>query len=163
MGPEWQMASQPRGKTYDTAGTQKTEIIELPLGLRHIVAQEAVTLDQAIQAREITYGEWYQDRLATVTIQMAARALSVPFPALLMNFSLGWNLDVITGEFSLSQAQVKKLTDTLELMTINEVLARALALAPTKIVAGPLANVVDLVAAGGLLEFFTYLVLAQIS
>ena len=38
-------------------------------------------------------------------------------------------------------------------MTINEVLALALALGPTKFVAGPLAIVVDLVAAGGLLEF----------
>ena len=50
-----------------------TEIIKLPVGrLRHIVANEAVNLDQAIQAREITEGEWYQDRLATVTLEMAA-------------------------------------------------------------------------------------------
>ena len=32
--------------------------IKLPLGLRHIVAHEAVNLDQAMQAREITLGEW---------------------------------------------------------------------------------------------------------
>ena len=40
-------------------------------------------------------------------------------------------------------------------------LALALALAPTKFVAGPLAIVVDLVTSGGVLDFYTYLVLAQ--
>ena len=43
----------------------------------------------------------------------------------------------------------------------NEVLALVLALEPTKFVAGPLAMLVDLVTAGGVLEFYTYLVLAQ--
>ena len=57
-----------------------TEIYKLPFGLRHIVAHEAVNLDQAIQACEITYGEWYQDRLATVTLEMADRTLSVSIP-----------------------------------------------------------------------------------
>ena len=46
-------------------------------------------------------------------------------------------------------------------MTVNEVLALALALGPTKFVADPLAIIVDLVAAGCLLEFYTYLVQAQ--
>ena len=76
-------------------------------------------MEQTIQAREITYGEWYQDRLATVTLP----ALSVIIPALLTSFGLGWNLDVVTDEFNLSRTQVKKLTDTLELMTANEVIA----------------------------------------
>ena len=75
--------------------------------------------------------------------------------------SLVWNLGVITDEFKLNSTQVKKLTETLELETIKEVLPLALALGPTKFVAGPLAIVVDLVAAGVLLEFYTYLVLAQ--
>ena len=44
-----------------------TEIIKLSVGLRHSVAHEAVNLDQEIQAREVTYGEWHEDRLATVT------------------------------------------------------------------------------------------------
>ena len=74
---------------------------------------------------------------------------------------LGWNLDVITDEFKLNRPQLKKLTATLELMTINEVLALALASGHTEFVAGPLAIVVDLVAAGDLLDFYTYLVLAQ--
>ena len=86
--------------------TDNTDINKLPLGLRHIVAHEAVNLDQAIQAREITYGEWYHDRLAAVTLQMAARALSVSFPALLTSFGLGWHLDVITDEFCLNREQV---------------------------------------------------------
>ena len=53
------------------------------------------------------------------------------------------------------------MTETLEVMTINEVVALALALGPTKLVVGPLAIVVVLVAAGNLLEFHTYLVLPQ--
>ena len=92
---------------------------------------------------------------------MAARALSVSFPALMTSFGLGWNLDVITDEFKLNRPQVTKLTEPFELMTVNEVLALALFLGPTKFLAGPLAVVVDLVAARVLLEFYTYLVQAQ--
>ena len=66
-----------------------TENIKLPPGLRLIVAHEAVNLDQAIQAREITYGEGYQDLLATMTLATAARALSVSFSVLLTKFGLG--------------------------------------------------------------------------
>ena len=71
---------------------ENTEIVKLPLGLRHIVAlvaHEAVTLEQAIQSREMTYGEWYQDGLATVSLPMAARELSISFPALLTSFASG--------------------------------------------------------------------------
>ena len=39
---------------------ENTETIKLPLGLRHFVAHEAVILERAIQARETTYGGWYQ-------------------------------------------------------------------------------------------------------
>ena len=51
----------------------------MPLGVRHLVAQEAVTLDELVQAREVTYGDWYQDRLATVSLETAATGLSVSF------------------------------------------------------------------------------------
>ena len=73
----------------------------------------------------------------------------------------GLELDVITDAFKLNRPRVKKLAENLELMTFNKVLANALALGPTKFVAGPLAIVVDLVDAGDLLEVYTYLVLAQ--
>ena len=96
------------------------------------MAHKAVNLDQAIQAREITYGEWYLDLLATVTFEIAARALSVSFPAFLTSFGLGWHFDVTTDEFNLNREQVKKLTDTLKRTTVNEVLALALALGTTK-------------------------------
>ena len=66
-----------------------TEIIKMPLGVRHLVAQEAVHLEALVQAREATYGDWYQDRMATVTLEMAARGLSTSFPALLTSFGLG--------------------------------------------------------------------------
>ena len=140
---------------------ENTENNQLPLGLRLIVTDEAVILEQAIQAGKITYGEWYHDRLATVTLPMATRAQSISFPGLLTSFGLGWNFDVVTDEFNLSRTQVKKLTDPLQLMTVNEVLALPLALGPTRFVAGRLAIVVNLVAGGGLLELYTYLVLAQ--
>ena len=131
------------------------------MGLRHIVAREAVTLDQSVQAREVTYGDWYNDRFATVTLEIAVRTLSVSFHALLTSFGLGWHLDVIADEFRLTDGQLQKLTGVLKWTTVNEVLALALALGPTKFVAGPLAIVVDLVTTGGVLEFHTYLVLAQ--
>ena len=133
----------------------------MPLGVRHIVDHEAVILDQLVQAREVTYGDWHHDRLATVTLEMAARALSVSFRALLTRFGLGWHLDVIADEFRLTDGQLQQLIDILKGTTVNEVLALALALGLTKFVAGPLAIVVDLVTAGGVLEFYTYLVLTQ--
>ena len=62
------------------------------------------------------------------------------------SFNLGWNLNVVTDELNLSRTQVKKLTETLAVMTVSEVLELALALGPTKYVAGPQAIVVDIVA-----------------
>ena len=56
-----------------------SEIIKMPLGMRHIVAHEAVTLNNLVQAKEATYGDWYNDRLATVTLEVVARTLSVSF------------------------------------------------------------------------------------
>ena len=87
-----------------------TEIIKVLLGFRHIVAQEAVTLEQTVQTtRELTYGEWDENQLAMVTLPTADRALSVSSPALMTSFGLGWNLDIITDEFKLNRTQVKKL------------------------------------------------------
>ena len=138
-----------------------TEIIKKPLGIRHIVAHEAVTFSNLVQAKEATYGDWYNDRLATVTLEMTARTLSVSFQALLTSFGLGWHMDVIADEFNQTDGQLQRLTETLKETSVNEVLALAIALGPTKFVAGPLAIVVDLVTSGGVLEFYTYLVLAQ--
>ena len=70
-------------------------------------------------------------------------------------------MDVVADEFNLTDGQLQKLTDVLKGTSVNEVLALALALGPTKFVAGPLAIVVDLVTSFGVLEFYTYLVLAQ--
>ena len=139
----------------------KTEIIKMPLGIRHIVAHEAVTLSNLVQAKEAIYGDWYEDRLTTVTLEMTARTLSVFFQALLTSFGLGWHMDVIADEFNLTDGQLQRLTEILKETSVNEVLALALALGPTKFAAGPLAIVVDLVTSGGVLEIYTYLVLAQ--
>ena len=138
-----------------------TEIIKMPLGIRHIVAHEAVTLNKLVQATEATYGDWYNDRLATITLEMAVRTLSVSFHALLTSFGMGWHMDVIADEFNLTDGQLQKLTDVLKGTSVNEVLALALALGPTKFVAGPLAIVVVLVTSSGVLEFYTFFVLAQ--
>ena len=138
-----------------------TELVKMPLGIRHIVAHEAVTLSILVQAKEATYGDWYNDRPATVTLEIAARILSVSFYAMLTNFGLGWHMDVIADEFNLTDGQLQKITEVLKETSVNEVLALALAVGPTKFVAGPLAIVVDLDTSGGVLEFYTYLVLAQ--
>ena len=89
-----------------------TEIIKMPLSIRHIVAHEAVTLSNLVQAKEATYGDWYNDRLATVTLEMTARTLSVSFQALLTSFGLGWHMDVIADEFNLTDGQLRRLTET---------------------------------------------------
>ena len=102
----------------------------MPLGIRHIVAHEAVTLNKLVQAKEATYGDWYNDRLATVTLEIAARTLSVSFHALVTSFGLGWHMDVIADEFNLTDGQIQKLTDVLRGTSVNEVLALALALGP---------------------------------
>ena len=39
-----------------------TEIIKMSLGIRHIVAHEAVTLSILVQAKDVTCGDWYNDR-----------------------------------------------------------------------------------------------------
>ena len=130
-----------------------SEIIKVPLGIRHLVAHEAVTLNNLVQAKEATYGDWYNDRLATVTIEMVARTLSVSFHALLTSFGLGWHMDVVADEFNLTDGQLQKLTDVLKGTSVDEVLALALALGPTKFVAGPLAIVMDLVTSCGVVEF----------
>ena len=43
-----------------------SEIIKMLLGIRHIGAHEAVTPNNLVRAKEATYGDWYNDRLATV-------------------------------------------------------------------------------------------------
>ena len=138
-----------------------SEIIKMPLGIKHILAHEAVTLNNLVQAKEVTYGDWYNDRLATVTLEMVTRTLSVSFHALLTSFGRGWHMDVVADEFNLTDGQLQKLTDVLKGTSVNEVLALVLALGPTKFVAGPLAFVVDLVTSCGVLEFYSYLVLVQ--
>ena len=92
---------------------------------------------------------------------MTARTLSVSFQALLTSLGLGWHMDVIADEFNLTDGKLQRLTKTLKETSVNEVLALALALGPTKFVVGPLAIVVDLVTSGRVLESYTYLDLAQ--
>ena len=106
-----------------------------------------------MQVKEATYGDWNNDRLVTVTLEKAARTLSVSFHALLTSFGLGWHMDVIADDFNLTDGHLQKFTDVLNGTSVNEVLALALALGPTKFVAGPLAFVVDLVTSSGVLDF----------
>ena len=79
-----------------TQFADNTEIIKMPLGIRHIVAHEAVTLSNL------------------VTLEMVARTLSVFFYALLTSFGLGWHMDVIADEFNLTDGQLQKLTEVLK-------------------------------------------------
>ena len=77
------------------------------------------------------------------------------------SLGLGWNIDVIAAEFSLTNAQADKLLETIGEATVGEVLALALTMGPTKFVAGPLAMIVDVVISGNLTTFYRYLILAQ--
>ena len=53
---------------------EATEIIKLPLGLRYIVAREAVVLGQAVQACERINAEWYHVQFATVELPETVRS-----------------------------------------------------------------------------------------
>ena len=51
-----------------------TEIIELPPGLRYIVARDTAVLEQAVQACERNNAEWYKVQFARVALPETARA-----------------------------------------------------------------------------------------
>ena len=90
-----------------------------------------------------------------------AREHDCPLEAFCTSLGLGWNIDVIAAEFSLTNVQADKLLETTGEATVGEVLALALTMGPTKFVAGPLALLVDIVTSGDLIAFYSYLVLAQ--
>ena len=137
------------------------EPVKLSVGLRCIVAIEATNLKAEVDAAAITYAYWYQTRFATRTLAEVARELSCPLEAFCTSIGLGWNLEVVTSEFSLTTTQADKLLETIGEATVGEILALALATGPTKFVAGPLALLVDIVIACDLTVFYSYLVLAQ--
>ena len=91
-----------------------------------------------------------------------ARELDCPMEAFCTSLGMGWNIDVVAAEFSLTTIQADKLLETIgEAATVGEVLALALAMGPAKFVAGPLALLVDIVVSCDLTSFYSYLVLAQ--
>ena len=137
------------------------EPVKLPVGLRCIVAMEATNLKAEVDAAATTYAYWYQTRFATRTLAEVARELNCPLEAFCTSLGLGWNLEVLTSEFSLTSTQTDKLLETIGEATVGEILALALEMGPTKFVAGPLALLADMVIACDLTVFYSYLVLAQ--
>ena len=137
------------------------EPVKLPVGLRHIVAAEATNLKDEVDAASITYAHWYRTRFVDRTLADVARELDCPLEFFCTSLGLGWNIDVIAAEFSLTNAQADKLLETIGEATVGEVLALALTMGPTKFVAGPLAMLVDIVISGDLITFYSYLILAQ--
>ena len=137
------------------------EPVKLSVGLRCIVAIEATNLKAEVDAAATTYAYWYQTRFATRTLAEVARGLNCPLEAFCTSLGLGWNLEVVTSEFSLTTTQADKLLETIREATVGEILALALAMGPTKFVAGPLALLVDIVISCDLTVFYSYLVLAQ--
>ena len=137
------------------------EPVKLPVGVRHIVGTEATNLKDEVDATSITYAQWYQARFVDRTLAEVAREHDCPLEAFCTSLGLGWNIDVIAAEFSLTNVQADKLLETIGEATIGEVLALALTMGPTKFVAGPLALLVDIVTSGDLVAFYSYLVLAQ--
>ena len=56
--------------------------IQLPVGLRSIIAQEAVHLKAKVEARAATYANWYRTRMVERTLGDIARELSLPLEAI---------------------------------------------------------------------------------
>ena len=137
------------------------EPVKLPVGIRHIVANEATNLKHEVDAASITYAHWYQARFVDRTLAEVAREHDCPLEAFCTSPGLGWNIDVIAAEFSLTNVQADKLLETIGEATVGEVLALALAMGQTKFVAGPLALLINIVTSGDLITFYSYLVLAQ--
>ena len=137
------------------------EPVKLPVGLRHIVAAEATNQKTEVDAAGTTYAQWYQTRFVSRTLAEVARELNCPLEAFCTSLGLGWNIEVVTAEFSLTTIQADKLLETIGETTIGEVLALALTMGPTKFVAGPLALLVDIVVSCDLTSFYSYLVIAQ--
>ena len=117
--------------------------------------------ENEVDAASITYAHWYQARFKNRTLAEVAREHDCPLEAFCTSLGLGWNIDVIAAEFSLTNVQADKLLETIGEATVGEVLALALTMGPTKFVAGPLALVIDIVTSGDLITFYSYLVLAQ--
>ena len=137
------------------------EPVKLPVGLRSIIAIEATNLKAELDAAATTYAHWYQTRFITRTLAEMAQELDCPLEVFCTSLGLGWNLEVLASEFSLTSTQTDKLLETIGEATVGEILALALAMGPTKFVAGPLALLVDIVIACDLTTFYSYLVLAQ--
>ena len=135
--------------------------IKLPVGLRHIIAIEATNLKAEVDACAITYAHCYQTRLADRTLANVAHELKLPLESICPSFGLGWNIEVLAAEFALTNVQADKLLEMIGDMTIGEVLALALAVGPTKFVAGPMAILIEIVVSCDLTMFYSYLILAQ--
>ena len=137
------------------------EPVKLPVGLRHIGAAEATNLKIEVDAAGTTYTQWYQTRFVSRTLAEVARELNCPLEVFCTSLGLGWNIEVVTAEFSLTTIQADELLETIGEATVGEVLALALTMGPTKFVAGPLALLVDVVMSCDLTSFYRYLVIAQ--
>ena len=137
------------------------EPAKLPVGVRCIVAAEATNLKSTVDAAALTYAQWYQTRFIDRTLADGAQELGRPFEAFCTSLGLGWNIEVLTAEFNLTNVQADKMLETIGEATVGEILALALAIGPTKFVAGPLALLVDIVVSCDLVTFYSYLVLAQ--
>ena len=135
--------------------------IKLAVGLRLVLATESTNLKAGVDAATITYAHWYQTRFVDRTLADVARELSLPLETFCTSLGMGWNIDVIAAEFSLTNVQADKLLETIGEATVGEVLALALAMGPAKFVAGPLALLIDTVVSCDLETFYNYLVLAQ--
>ena len=145
-------------QTHFAAGI---EPVKLSVGLRHIVAAEATNLNIEVDAASMTYAQWYQTKFINRTLAEVARELDCPMEAFCTSLGLGWNIDVVAAEFSLTTIQADKLLKTIGEATVGEVLALALAMGPAKFVAGPLVLLVDIVISCDLTSFYSYLILAQ--
>ena len=109
-----QIGTWPAARTFERTIPQISfatgiEPVKLPVGLRHIVAAEATNLKDEVDAASITYAQWYRTRFVDRTLADVARELDCPLEVFCTSLGLGWNIDVIAAEISLTNAQADKL------------------------------------------------------
>ena len=121
--------------------------IKLLVGLRKIIAREAVELKaeiEAVQSNNLCSMLSIPNGRSNNKID-SPRALGVPLTALAINFGLVWNFEVSANEFDLDNDQLEQLQETFAKLTLGEVLSLALSIGTTKFVAGPFDILTELV------------------
>ena len=153
---DWPAARAVKGTILQIRFAPGAEPVKLPVALRHIVATESTNLKIEVDASASTYAHSYQTRFIDRSLVDVACELKLPLEATCISLVLGWNIDVLTAEFTLTNIQADKLLEPIGELTIGEVPALALAVGPAKFVAGHLTLLVAIVVSFDLVLFYSW-------